>query len=310
VSTGTDATLAAVCGMALTIGVSGAVLAVRGQEAAPTRPASKWTTRWQQAQAELPTAWRERGRWWLSAAGAAVIVVWAWTGYPVQGLVAGLAVLGLPYILHPEGSTGARIERLEALAQWLNQLAAVHQAGSTLERTIIASARNVPAALRADITRLAARLEDAWSPAVAYRAFAAEQADGVVDHVVLLFQSHQRSRGAGLSAALEALAASIGQQASDLRQVEADRAGVRKEARQVSLFTLAVVGVCMLNHAWTAPYGTWFGQLLLAFLAVMFVFALAWLRRMARSEPDPRLLAPANTSADPQLHADRERSTR
>jgi hypothetical protein len=167
------------------------------------------------------------------------------------------------------------------------------------------------AALRDDIARLAERLESAWTPAAAYRAFADQQADGVVDHVVLLFQSHQRNRGSGLSSALEAMAASIGQQAADLREVEARRAGTRKEARQVSLFFLAVVAVCTLNGAWVAPYGTWYGQLLLALLAVLFVLAFAWLRRMARPEPDPRLLAPAKSTATQRTtRATAERSTR
>ncbi|GAA1923822.1 type II secretion system F family protein [Streptantibioticus ferralitis] len=302
-STGSDATLAAVCGLAVALGGAGAVLAVRGRIVEPGRPAR--ISRWQRVRAELPASWRQRGRWHAAAIAVAVVATWAYTGYPMQGLIAGLAMVGLPFLLHPEGAAGARprIERLEALAQMLNQLAAVHKAGSTsLDRSLIAAVPNVPPVIRADIGRLAARLEAGWSPPNAYRAFADEQADGVIDHVMLLFQSHWRNKGSGLAAALEALATGIAQQAAGLRDEEARRAGTRKEARLVSLIFLGIVAVCTINGQWVGPYDTWYGQILLGVFAVMFVGAFAWLRRMARPEPEPRLFAPAQPAPGRTTH--------
>ncbi|MFD9030783.1 hypothetical protein ACFVZW_06450 [Streptomyces sp. NPDC059567] len=45
-------------------------------------------------------------------------------------------------------------------------------------------------------------------------------ADGVSDHVVLLFQSHAVYKGSGRSDAVEALAITIHQQAADARDIE------------------------------------------------------------------------------------------
>jgi len=219
-------------------------------------------------------------------------MVWAYTGWPVQGLLAGAAVMGLPFVLHPGGPAQSRIERLEALAQWLNHLAGVHTAGISLTQTIRASAKAAPAPIAANVQALAERLHSGMDAQHAFAMFADELADGVSDHVVLLMQSHALYKGPGLSAALEALAVTIHQQAADARDVEADRASVRKSSRQVSIVICIVVMGCMLNQAWSSWYATPLGQIVLAVLGGLFAWTLAWLRRIARTQPDPRLLEP------------------
>jgi Flp pilus assembly protein TadB len=201
-------------------------------------------------------------------------------------------VLGLPFVLHPGGAAQFRIERLEALAQWLNHLAGVHTAGISLTQTVRASAKNAPAPIAVNVRALGERLRSGMDPTLAFAMFADELADGVTDHVVLLFQSHAVYKGPGLSDALEALAVTIHQQAADARGVEADRASVRKSSRQVSVVICIVVIGCMLNQAWSGWYASPVGQIVLAFLGGAFGWTLAWLRGIARTQPDPRLLDP------------------
>jgi hypothetical protein len=110
--------------------------------------------------------------------------------------------------------------------------------------------------------------------------------------VELLFQSHAVYKGPGLSDALEALAVTIHQQAADARDIEADRAKVRKSSRMVSVVISIVVVGCMLNEGWSGWYQSPAGQIVLAVLGVMFAWTLSWLRRIARTKPDPRLLDP------------------
>ncbi|WP_328380755.1 type II secretion system F family protein (plasmid) [Streptomyces sp. NBC_00440] len=286
------ALVAACCAVLTVTGIVLAVRELRGRVRDPIKPASRMTGRLQRAKAELPEAWQQRWKYLLGTAGLVTLVVWAWTGWPVHGLLAGAAVLGLPYTLNPGTAATVRIERLEALAQWLNHLAGVHTAGISLPQTIRASAKNAPAPIAQNVRALADRLGAGMEAQDAFARFADELADGVSDHVVLLFQSHAVYKGPGLSDALEALAVTIHQQAADARDIEADRAKVRKSSRMVSVVICVIVIGCMLNNAWSGWYQSPLGQIVLAGLGAAFAWTLSWLRRIARTKPDPRLLDP------------------
>ncbi|MGW6564953.1 type II secretion system F family protein [Streptomyces sp. NPDC054975] len=286
------ALVAACCAALALLAIVAAVREIRGRVPDPAKPKSPMTGRIQRAKAELPEKWQRRWRHMVITAGVVTLVVWAWTGWPVHGLLAGAAVLGLPYVLNPGTAAIQRIERLEALGQWLNHLAGVHQAGISLPQTIRASAKAAPAPIAANVRALADRLRTGMDAHTGFALFADELADGVSDHVVLLFQSHAVYKGPGLSDALEALAVTIHQQAADARDIEADRAKVRKSSRMVSIVICLVVVGCMLNEAWSAWYQTPLGQIVLAVLCGFFAWTLSWLRRIARTKPDPRLIDP------------------
>ncbi|MFJ2774890.1 type II secretion system F family protein [Streptomyces sp. NPDC087300] len=286
------ALLAACCAALVVAAVVAAVREARGRILDPVKPPSRLAARARRAKSELPEAWRRRWRHLVAVAAVVTLGVWAYSGWPVHGLLAGAAVLGLPFVLHPGGAAQARIERLEALGQWLNHLAGVHTAGISLAQTIRASAKAAPAPIAANVQVLAERLRSGMDARLAFAYFADELADGVSDHVVLLFQSHAVYKGPGLSDALEALAVTIHQQAADARGVEADRASVRKSSRQVSVVICVVVMGCMLNKAWSGWYASPVGQFVLAGLGGAFAWTLGWLRRIARTQPDPRLLEP------------------
>ncbi|WP_405655514.1 type II secretion system F family protein [Streptomyces sp. NBC_01386] len=286
------AMVAACCAVLTVLAAVAAVREIRGRVPDPVKPPSRLAARMRRAKAELPETWQRRWRPLVITAAAVSLLVWAYTGWPVHGLLAGVAILGLPFVLHPGGAAQARIERLEALGQWLNHLAGVHTAGISLTQTVRASAKNAPAPIAPNVQRLADRLGTGMDARLAFAMFADELADGVSDHVVLLFQSHAVYKGPGLADALEALAITIHQQAADARDVEADRASVRKSSRQVSLVISVVVIGCMLNQAWSGWYASPVGQIALIVLGGLFAWTLSWLRRIARTKPDPRLLDP------------------
>ncbi|MFF4748147.1 type II secretion system F family protein [Streptomyces sp. NPDC001268] len=290
------ALVAACCAALATAALVMAVREARGRIPDRTRPASRLAARVQRAKAELPEKWQQRWRHLLAAAATVALLVWAWTGWPVHGLIAGAAVIGLPYLVHPGTAAQQRTERLEALGQWLNQLAGVHTAGINLTQTIRSSAKNAPRPIAPYVRALAERLRLGVEAHDAFALFADELADGVSDHVVLLFQSHAVYKGPGLADALEALAVTIHHQAADARGIEADRASVRKASRMVSLVICLIVTGCMLNGAWSGWYQTPLGQIVLAALGGAFAWTLNLLRRIARTEPDPRLLNPLPTA--------------
>lgn len=286
------ALIAASCAVLAVVSIVAAMGEIRGRVPDPTKPKSRMTGRIQRAKAELPAKWQRRWRHLVTTAGITALVVWAWTGWPVHGILAGAAVLGLPYVLNPGTAAQARIKRLEALGQWLNHLAGVHQAGISLPQTIRASAKAAPTPIAPNVRALADRLRAGMEAADAFALFADELADGVSDHVVLLFQSHAVYKGPGLADALEALAVTIHQQAADARDIEADRAKVRKSSRMVSMVICVVVVGCMLNDAWSGWYQSPVGQIVLAVLGGLFAYTLRWLRKIARTKPDPRLIDP------------------
>lgn len=291
------ALVAACCAMLAVIAVVAAVREIRGRVPDPTKPKSRMTGRLQRAKAELPEKWQRRWRPLVTTASIVTLVVWAWTGWPVHGILAGAAILGLPYVLNPGTAATQRIERLEALGQWLNHLAGVHQAGISLPQTIRASAKAAPTPIAPNVRALADRLRSGMEAEDAFALFADELADGVSDHVVLLFQSHAVYKGPGLSDALEALAVTIHQQAADARDIEADRAKVRNSSRMVSMVICVVVVGCMLNDAWSGWYQSPLGQIVLAVLGGLFAYTLRWLRKIARTQPDPRLIDPLPATA-------------
>ncbi|MFE7077071.1 type II secretion system F family protein [Streptomyces sp. NPDC057620] len=280
------------CAVTAVVTAAAAVRELHGRRPDPLRPPSRVAARLRRARRELPEQWQRRWRHLVGAATVVALGVWAFTGWPVHGLLAGGAVLGLPFVLHPGGAAQERIDRLEALAQWLNHLAGVHTAGISLPQSIGASAKHAPASIAGAVRHLADRLHTGMEAPRAFALFADELADGTVDHVVLLFQSHALYKGPGLTDALEALALTLHQQAADARDVEADRASVRKSSRQVSVVICVVVIGCMLNSAWSQWYQSPLGQIVLAVLGALFAWTLAWLRRIARTRPDPRLLDP------------------
>ncbi|MEJ8632312.1 type II secretion system F family protein [Streptomyces sp. MS2.AVA.5] len=297
------ALVAACCAVLTFLALFAAVREIRGRIPDPIKPTSRTAGRIQRAKAELPDKWQRRWRHLVAAAAVITLVVWAWTGWPVHGILAGAAVLGLPYVLNPGTAATLRIERLEALGQWLNHLAGVHGVGISLTQTIATSAKAAPEPIAVNVHALAERLRTGTDAHQAFALFADELADGVSDHVVLLFQSHAVHQASGLSDALEALAVTIHQQAANARDIEADRAKVRKSSRMVSIVICVVVVGCMLNDAWSGWYQSPVGQIVLAVLGAVFAWTLSWLRRIARTQPDPRLIEPLPPTAQPTTHA-------
>ena len=231
-------------------------------------------------------------RWVAAAAALAAVSTWTLTLRPVQGLMSAAAVLGLPWIWNPAGTAQRQIIRLEALAEWLQQLAGMHQSSATLEAAIDASSTRAPQAIRPQVRTLAARLRMGVDPSHAYRQFADQLADGAVDNVVLSFLTYTQAPGRGFSRALQTMSELTSAEASALRVIDAERNKVRTSTRWVSLISMAFAVYIVTNPSWGAVYRTTVGQLVLILFSGCFAGALLWLRKLAVTPPAPRLLDP------------------
>ena len=98
--------------------------------------------------------------------------MWLASGWPVGGLLAGLAVIGVPWLLAQFSTGNAAVERLEALQEWVRRTSDVLAAGGGLEQTLIRSARTAPEPIAAEVATLAARLQARWPTSRALLAFA------------------------------------------------------------------------------------------------------------------------------------------
>jgi tight adherence protein B len=211
------------------------------------------------------------------------------TGWLVAVLVVPAAVLGLPFLVGAPPET-ARINRLEAMAEWTRNLAGVLTVGVGLEQALVATLRSTPEPIKAEVSRLVARLRARWSTEDALRVFADELDDATGDLVAAYLILGARRRGSGLASVLQGLAESVAEDVTARRKIEADRAKPRSNARTVTLISAGVLILLAVNGQFMAPYATPLGQLILTVLLTGYGASLIWLRRMSLGQPLPRFL--------------------
>jgi Flp pilus assembly protein TadB len=209
------------------------------------------------------------------------------------GAGAAAAVIGLPAMTRADTRAVMQIDRVEAVEEWTRRLADVLAIGVGLEQAIQTAARTAPEPIADEVTTLSARLAARNSTESALRRFADDLDDPTADLVVAALILASRRRGPGVSAALSAIAESVAEEVAARRRIEADRAKPRATARAVTVITVGIVGMGLLNRGYTAPYGTSLGQVVLAATLGFFGAALWWMHSMTRTTTPVRMLAAA-----------------
>jgi Flp pilus assembly protein TadB len=225
----------------------------------------------------------------LAAAVAAAVV----TGWVAGGILAGLATLTLPG-LGRDRHAARRLERMEAVATWTEMLRDTLAAAAGLEQTILATATVAPAALRAEVQELAARVRRGDRLPDALRGFGEQVADPTCDLVVsalVLASEHQARQLADL---LGELATEAREQVAMRLRVEAGRARTRTSVRVIVGTTLAfAAGLILLNRPFLQPYDGPGGQLVLLLVGSLFGLPFAWLARIGHIAEPGRVLTGA-----------------
>lgn len=213
----------------------------------------------------------------------------------MTGWVVLIVVVPAVAVLGPElfggGGGQNQLKRLDALDEWSRSLAGVLGAGVNLEQAIVATQSSAPEALHKEINTLIARVKSRMSLEDALRLFATDVDDATCDKIVCTLLLVSKRGDGGLVRILEDLSASVAEEVSARRMVEAERAKQTTVVRIVTLITVVVIGgFLLLGGTYTAPYGTPLGQLVLLVLLATYVGVLLWLRQMNHAEPLPRLL--------------------
>lgn len=236
------------------------------------------------------------------ALGSAVVAgsaAWLISGLPVLGMLAAAAVPGVPWLLAGGRAEKRAIARVEAIGEWTRRLRDVAGTGAGLQSAILSAAATAPPAIDEQARRLAARLQAGWHGRQALLGFAEEIDDSVCDQIVAALLLHIRDRGDRLGAVLSSIADATAKEVRMRKEADAERASARLSIRFMVGFTILVVAVAALSGDYMAPYSTPGGQLLMTFLAALFIGLLVWVRAMSRPARMPRLLGPPSREPAP-----------
>lgn len=234
----------------------------------------------------------------LAGVVSAGLAGWVVTGWPVAAVLAGVGLWWLPVLLGPDRAHAVRVERIEAVAAWTEQVRDLMAGASGLQQAITATAPIAPAPIRPQVGRLAEQVSTGRDPQRALAEFADAVDTPTADLVAAALSSAVGSHAADLGTLLSSLAEATREQAGMLVRVAAGRARVRTAMRIIITVTLALaIGLVVFNPVYLGPYDSLIGQGVLALIGGLWAAALVWLSRLARSDLGPRVLDPTGKGA-------------
>jgi tight adherence protein B len=222
-------------------------------------------------------------------AGSAVVLI---SGWVLPAIVLGVAAwFAAGTLVGRQRFDRSEIERIEALASWIENLRDVLVAGDQPIGAITSTVSTCPAPIRPQVRRLAAGL-GRQDPDVVFRRFADEIDDPIGDLVAAGLLIAVR-RGARTVAVLSALAEQARTQADRRRLVEAERAPTRREVSALTLImVMLVIALFVFGRSeYLAAYDDAAGQLFVATALVAYGALLARVQRLARFPRPARFLS-------------------
>ena len=227
----------------------------------------------------------------LAGAGAVALIVIAASGWLIAALIVAVGCWYAIGAWQQRDTSGVDdLQRIDALASWIENLRDVLVAGDQPVGAINATVATCPAAIKPQVRRLAAGL-GRQDPAIVFRRFADDIDDPLGDLVAAgLLIAVQR--GARTAAVLGSLAEQARRQADRRRLVEAERAPIQREVMVLTLIMGSlVVGLLVFGRAeYLAPYDTAGGQLFLGIVLAIYALLLLRVQRLARFPRPSRFL--------------------
>jgi hypothetical protein len=243
----------------------------------------------------------------LVGAGGTALVVLAASGWLVAAVIVGVGCwAAIGSWQRRDGGGVSDLQRIDALASWIENLRDVLTAGDQPVGAINATVATCPAAIRPQVRRLAAGL-GRQDPALVFRRFADDIDDPLGDLIAAgLLIAVQR--GARTAAVLSSLAEQARRQSDRRRLVEAERAPIQREVTVLTVIMGSLVaGLLVFGRAeYLEPYDTAGGQLFLGIVLATYAMLLLRVQRLARFPRPHRFLTvaglrpegrPASTSA-------------
>lgn len=271
----------AAVGLGIMLLIAGLVKRERSAPAGHAGRDASWRRRWR--------AVSKRQRGWMMFSAAAGAVAALATGWPLLLVLVPAVLIVLPGLL--SAPPQPEIEVLAGLDRWVRLISTSLTSGKSIRDAIFATRSQAPEVLREPISRLVTRLDQRWAMRDALFAMADELGIADADAVLAAMSVAANRGGAGARVTLGALTDTLQDRLSALREIAAERAKPRAVVRQVTLITMAVLGLAVLmSPGFFAPYATGLGSLLAAGLAFAYLGCLVMLRRMTVPPPAPRFL--------------------
>lgn len=220
--------------------------------------------------------------------GALVGLGLALYGWVIALIIIPVFAVALPWLMRVD--RGTTPEQLEAVEEWVRSLASVIGAGQGIGSAIIATRTSCPQEIRPQVDMLISRIHARRPLTDALYAFADDVDNQVGDFVATALIQAAQHEGAGLREALGGIAADVTEEVRARRDIEASRAGARTQARLITIVVVGVLALFVFVTPIGAQYRTPNGQVGLLLLAMLFLGALYWLKRVASVKPLARFL--------------------
>ena len=222
----------------------------------------------------------------MATAGVLVLLVSRW---PVAGVGAAVAAWWVP--LPGQRAAQQKAEaRTAALAQWCASLRDAAGTARGIEGILTATAPAAPAPIRAEIGRMATRLEGQRLDLVLDRL--AEDLDHPIgDLIVTALRLASTAGSRRVRQVLGDLAVAAELEASMRRRVDVARERPRSTVRLVAIIVMAfVAGLVVFADDYLDPYRTAVGQLVLTGIALYWAAGFWWLARLGKVPQAQRFL--------------------
>jgi Flp pilus assembly protein TadB len=189
------------------------------------------------------------------------------------------------------GGDGRSVERVEALASWVENVRDVLRAGNQPIGAIGATVESCPVLVRPAVRGLYSRLSAGVAPDVAVRRFADELDDPLAD-LVAIGLLVAITRGAETEGVLSSLAAQTRHHADRRRLVDAERAPVQREVQMVTVvMCLLLAGLFVFGRSsYLDAYDDAAGQVVLATVLAGYAALIGWAIRLTRFPRPARFL--------------------
>lgn len=226
----------------------------------------------------------ERATVILIAAAAAGVLIAALTGWPVAGIGAAVVVVYIPKLLGVKAERQRDIDRAKAIATWTEMTRDTVAAGRGLEEALLLAASVSASEIEPEMGSFIRRAQHR-DIETALAGLADDLGHPAADFVIAALINAARNNARDMAALLERLSVSIRDEVDMRVEVNARRAGIRTEAIAVIVVVvITVVGTILFANEFVAAYNTVTGQLVLAFILVLFgagTFALLRLSQFA-----------------------------
>ena len=221
------------------------------------------------------------------------------TGWLVAGFIVGIAGFSSPTVLRAKANRDWEIDRMTALATWVEMVRDTISAASGLTETLKATAVTAPTAVRTQVRHLAARAEREPLPD-ALAKFADEVDHAVADTVAVTLGLAATNQVGSLQESLAELAENTRQEVSMRLRIEASRARQFTSARFIAgVVVVFSVGLVGFSRSYLAPFDSVQGQVALAIIGGLFIGSGIALVKMSRFNSPPRILDVRRTPVIP-----------